>query len=74
MVRSDPGANAMPASDTHPDEGATLATYWFAKLAAAVGRADFILATEARAQLQRLGFEIRQSIPSHRRRRKGGGR
>ena len=62
----------MPTSELRPEDGATLATYWFAKLAAAVDRADFILATEAREQLQRLGFEVRQSIPP-RRRPKGGG-
>lgn len=63
----------MPASELRPEDGATLATYWFAKLAAAVDRADFILATEAREQLHRLGFEVRPSIPTRRRRPKGGG-
>jgi hypothetical protein len=72
MVRPDPGANVMPTSDTHPEEGATLATYWFAKLAAAVDRADFILATEAREQLRRLGFEVRSSAPPRHRRPRGG--
>ncbi len=71
-MRSDPGANAMTSSELRPEDGATLATYWFAKLAVAVGRADFILATEAREQLQRLGFEVRQSTPPRRRRPKGG--
>ena len=63
----------MPTSELRPEDGATLATYWFAKLAAALDRADFILATEARAQLSRLGFDVRQSAPPPRRRPKGGG-
>lgn len=72
-MRSHPGANTMPASEIQPEDGATLATYWFAKLAAAVDRADFIMATEAREQLQRLGFEVRPSAPPRHRRPKGGG-
>jgi hypothetical protein len=64
----------MTSSELRPEDGAMLATYWFAKLAAAVDRADFILATEAREQLCRLGFEVRQSTPPRRRRPNGGGR
>lgn len=62
----------MTAPETRPHDTATLATYWFAKLAAALDRADFLLASAARDQLRRLGYDVRQSAPP-RRRPKGGG-
>ena len=52
------------------DEGET-AVYWFARLVSSLGQGDFILASEARDRLIRLGYAVDGDRV---RRPKGGGR
>ena len=64
----------MTALNESREKDSALATYWFATLAAAVDRHDYILANEARDHLHRLGFDVQQFETPRNRKPKGGAR